>query len=71
MGDILFSEDFLSSRDGTEAIAQLIGFGSYPHVDFADALATAYAQCWSFAASTFGEGTEYLSGERRRYADRF
>jgi hypothetical protein len=53
IGNILFAEDFLASRDGIEAQSQMIGYegkkDANHRVDFPDALSSAYKLVWPIA----------------------
>lgn len=75
LGTILFAQNFLGSRDGAEAQSQLIGYvgkkNSQHRVDFPDALASAYRECWNIAMNTAAQTPAIEVGGRRRGADRW
>jgi hypothetical protein len=71
MHDILFAKSFTQSKDGIEAQAQLISYGSGGHDDYPDALASAYNLVWSMAQSAISSQPAYYSGDKRKYAERF
>jgi hypothetical protein len=53
VGDILFHEDFLKSKEGIEAQSHLTGFPDYPYLDYADALGSAYREVFRMFAGKY------------------
>ncbi|MBP8975098.1 MAG: hypothetical protein KBG83_00120 [Bacteroidetes bacterium] len=75
LGNILFAENFLATRDGIEAQSQLIGYvgkkDSTHRVDFPDALASAYKEVWHLAMYHDSEFSPLEIGGNRRSAERW
>lgn len=75
LGNILFIETFLQTRDGIEAQSQLIGYigkkTATHRVDFPDALASAYKEVWQLAMHSDSGGKQIETGGRRHSAERY
>ncbi len=75
IGNILFAEDFLSSRDGIEAQSQMIGYegkkDANHRVDFPDALSSAYKLVWPIAMRGESKSKQIEVGGERHSSERW
>jgi hypothetical protein len=75
LGNILFIETFLQTRDGIEAQSQLVGYigkkTAQHRVDFPDALASAYKEVWYLALRNELGSTKTETGGRRHSSERY
>ena len=75
LGNILFSEDFLSTKDGIEAQSQMIGYegkkDATHKVDFIDALASAYKLVWPIAMRGESNSKQIEVGGERHSSERW